>query len=562
MQAIVDGICEINDINSKLINDKFKKNAFKNKIDPEVSKHFASEINQSNYINYFLNSKNNGVLRSNYSRKSVYKKYFNFVEPQKVVLRRDSNHKPCHFHYVPLEQTIRTLLSDSSIQYQIKYPRKHEENLYIDFSDGNLNKTYNDEDTIKIIMYQDAFEVCNPLGSAKSKHKLLAVYYTLANLYSYNQSKIEPIQLVLLCNEKYVKYFGMEKVFAPVVAELKLLEINGISLNINNEMKNYKFRLVAVAGDNLGSHMLGGFTENFSSTEFLCRFCLFTKQNLQNGDLSKCNKRNIQNYNECVEQVSISNRLHIGGIKHNSVLNDLQHFHVSNPGLPSCIAHDLFEGIVQYDLQLIIKYIIKNNAITEIFLNVKLNSIKNDHNNNHSTVPHINIKNIKTGGQAAETRRLLQIIPLALINKIDYNDKVWKLLLMLRKAVELVCAPKLSISQTVLIDMYFNEYLNMRQECFPDISLRPKHHFITHYGEQTRQFGPLIRMWTLKFESKHSYFKNSVRHSSNFKNLTFSLSHRHQLLQAYLTSGLLFNDKVIANDAHEININIYNDKIK
>lgn len=55
----------------------------------------------------------------------------------------------------------------------------------------------------------------------------------------------------------------------------------------------------------------------------------------------------------------------------------------------------------------------------------------------------------------------------------------------------------------VLID----EYLLCRIQTFPDNSLKPKHLYISHYPELIIQFGPLIRLWTLRFESKHTYFK-------------------------------------------------------
>ena len=51
------------------------------------------------------------------------------------------------------------------------------------------------------------------------------------------------------------------------------------------------------------------------------------------------------------------------------------------------------------------------------------------------------------------------------------------------------------------------------------------------------QFEPLIRFWTLRFESKHAYFKDRVRKCKNYKNLTKTVSERHQLLQAYINTG-------------------------
>jgi len=45
------------------------------------------------------------------------------------------------------------------------------------------------------------------------------------------------------------------------------------------------------------------------------------------------------------------------GVKNDSELNKLDFYHVTK-GLPPCLAHDLFEGVVRYDLALLIKAMI------------------------------------------------------------------------------------------------------------------------------------------------------------------------------------------------------------
>uniref|UniRef100_A0A669BL90 Uncharacterized protein n=1 Tax=Oreochromis niloticus TaxID=8128 RepID=A0A669BL90_ORENI len=78
----------------------------------------------------------------------------------------------------------------------------------------------------------------------------------------------------------------------------------------------------------------------------------------------------------------------------------------------------------------------------------------------------------------------------------------------------------------------------LRHSRFPDKALKAKHHYLLHYAELILHFGPLIRLCTLRFESKHSYFKactSSVLH--NFVNLC--KTERHQLLQSYLSAFLL-----------------------
>lgn len=99
---------------------------------------------------------------------------------------------------------------------------------------------------------------------------------------------------------------------------------------------------------------------------------------------------------------------------------------------------------------------------------------------------------------------------------------------------------RLSESQIAYIKVLIEKYVEMRQELFPHVNLRPKH----YYADLTLQFAPLIHTWTMRHESKHSYFKGCIRSSKNLKNVTKSLAHRHQLFQAYQGCGSLFGPQV------------------
>ena len=61
------------------------------------------------------------------------------------------------------------------------------------------------------------------------------------------------------------------------------------------------------------------------------------------------------------------------------------------------------------------------------------------------------------------------------------------------------------------------------------------------FSKYYSRFGPLVRHWTMRFEAKHSYFKQLARSMGNFINLPYSLAFRHQEYQCYLnatTKGL------------------------
>lgn len=74
-------------------------------------------------------------------------------------------------------------------------------NGYSDIKDGNVVKLnpFFKEGVLQVILFQDAFEVCNPLGSSKGKFKMVGIYMTLGNLPPYMRSKTDNYKLVALC---------------------------------------------------------------------------------------------------------------------------------------------------------------------------------------------------------------------------------------------------------------------------------------------------------------------------------------------------------------------------
>lgn len=71
----------------------------------------------------------------------------------------------------------------------------------------------------------DDFEMCNPLGTTKKKHKPCAVYWVLANL---PHSSLSSIYLAVLCKSNDVKTYGYGKVLEPLLRDPRTLEELGV----------------------------------------------------------------------------------------------------------------------------------------------------------------------------------------------------------------------------------------------------------------------------------------------------------------------------------------------
>lgn len=215
-------------------------------------------------------------------------------------------------------------------------------------------------------------------------------------------------------------------------------------------------------------------------------------------------------------------------------------------------------------MALILEYIIKQQKwLTYNDINRRIAQFKYLGLDRNSQPCQINVNGEKLGGQAIQNWCLVRLLPMLVGDKIsDPENTVWQAFSQLRDIVELVCAPKISEAQIATLGFIIEEYLESPYTLFPQHRLRPKYHYMKHYPSLIVQFGPLIRSWTMRFESKHTYFKRCVRYLHNFKNICLTLSERHQLLQAYRCAGAYFPVAIDVNQAIPLYLETYNDELQ
>ena len=340
-----------------------------------VADHTIKKVIDTISSTFNCNLFSDGELRSDYSRNQLFERELPYVKPVSYQLSRnvtESRRNIC-FQYVPILQTLERLLSHEEVIAQVFSPITDICNDFTcvrGYKDGILFKTNklfsSTNHSLQLMLYQDAFEVVNPLGSAKTVHKLLAVYYVLGNLHPYNRSRVNSMQLVLLCEERHVNQTNMDVLVQPLLDDLHVLETEGVAIN---GCQNICGSVCAIIGDNLGSNWLGGYITNFSTGDYNCRYCVARKSDFSTNSRTSRPLRTVDMYNACVRSRENSNQTHVQGIKFSSPFNSLLYYHVCNPGLPPCIAHDLFEGVVSYDMMLFVKYFIQHGWFSENGLN-------------------------------------------------------------------------------------------------------------------------------------------------------------------------------------------------
>ena len=123
---------------------------------------------------------------------------------------------------------------------------------------------------------------------------------------------------------------------------------------------------------------------------------------------------------------------------------------------------------------------------------------------------------------------LIRLLPLMIGEKVDENDEVWKCYIKFVILVERLSASSFSDSDLIVLDLLTDEFFLSYLENFPDVNLKPNAHFLRHYSDMIRRFGPLVK--TLRFESKHQYFKSLSHLTENRKNICQSLAKQHQFM--------------------------------
>nr|XP_054930443.1 uncharacterized protein LOC126537830 isoform X1 [Dermacentor andersoni] len=540
VQIISEAIYDIQNANASAMASCLKEKLREKAVNSDDIDKLIDETFESDYV-LALHRAPDGVFRTEHSRSSFFKKEFLYVSPVEILLGKNKKNKNATFHYVPILSTLEAMLENEDVISPCDRILPETPGVLKDFTDGNMFQSiplYKEHpEALKLILFQDAFEVVNPIGSAKKKHKLLAVYLILGNLYPWKRYAAHSLKLCLLCNENDLAYFGQAKVFMPLLDDLKKLEAGHF---VTSRGMRLFGTVTAILGDNLGSHGIGGFVENFSSASHICRFCIAERADLFSPNaLSGISEiRTPANYNSALLALQANGSSIEKGVKFNSLFNQLKYFHVCAPGLPPCLAHDLFEGVVSFDISLYIKHfvtVLKWISLED--LNQRITCFHFKHDDLADRPCEVHFKKA-LGGHAVQNWNMLRFLPLFLLGSIQSTENdIWQQVLLLSEIVLLVTAHSITLPMVMRLQDLIEDYMTGRAHLFPYVAMKPKHHYLIHYPFLITQFGPLIKMWTMRCESKHSYFRKCARNCQNFRNLTHTLSERHQLYQAYKNTG-------------------------
>ena len=316
------------------------------------------------------------LLVAEADRVRYIKDNFSYVASQTEPLRDENGKIGAYYQYVPVPETLRVVLeSDDYISQKRSDPYFHEHGIIKDIRDGEVyrgSQFWNDNPEAEgLILFSDELEVVNPLGAAKTKHRLNMSYYTLVNMQPQLRTKVKSVQLVSIVPSRHWKKYGNFKCYERLLSDLKELEQEGLLIR-KPVRSTVKVGLCFVVGDNLGQHVLGEFNSNFSSG-YICRWCKITYKEACKESLC---------YNGCQPDFVVEDRTmedhdrsaqlaeegesdsDLYGIKGKCVFNELTAFHCVLQ-LPPCIGHDVLEGVLAKDIQFYLEYLFNKEKLID-----------------------------------------------------------------------------------------------------------------------------------------------------------------------------------------------------
>lgn len=435
-----------------------------------------------------------------------------FFKPSKILLgvlptrSKETNFvkislQEVYAYYLDIKKTLKRFLELPNVFVTIiEYQNKIENNSNILNNVVNsslwldIKKKYIDKIVVPCFLYFDDVEINNPLGSHAGCYKIGAVYFSIPIIPPSFASKLENIFLTLLFHSNDRKEFGNKATFNQMIADLKSLEETGLLLTINGQPIVVYVVPILILGDNLGVHSILGLCESFIAN-FFCRFCVSnnTETEIEHIEISS-KLRKVKDYEE-----HLNNNL---GVKEICIFNELENFHVYQN--TSCdLMHDVFEGILRYDLAEIILYFVSNKFFTLEFLNEKIKYF--NYAANENMPPPIKIEHLKKGYlimSASEMLCFSRNFVFMVGNVIPENNEVWLFYLNLLQLLDLVTSSVISIDDLEYLKNIISEHNLLYKDLFGK-SLKPKHHFLIHYPTIISKIGPPIYYSSIRFEGKH-----------------------------------------------------------
>jgi len=486
---------------------------------------------------------------SEWLRKKFYRENFGLIEPVEVVMAERLVAKHGHVfkrvsavgYIVPFLTAVKQLVEMPEVQKLLIENEHFVDGSMKDINDGLYCKGHPlfSRPCLRIMGYYDDIEVVNPIGVSTKKHKLSVFLWMLLNIPPKLRSQLSNIQLLAVAKVKDCKEFGLSQLLHDFVSSLQTLADNGIEVCIGGRTETLFGGLVAFVGDTPAANLIGGFKEGVGFARKICRTCEANKD--QTSILltdSNCILRDDAEHQRRCSLLESSLTAHakkywskVYGINKSSVLMPVSHFSVTQ-----CFLHDpmhvLFEGVTAMEMKLLLKYLVNCRQYFTIFtlagcLRELASELPSDCRPNPIDSGNLQSPDEKLKQTAHQTWWLSNMLPLAVGDYIASNDAKWINFLRVLQIQQLCMSPVADNGTVSSLRILVARHNSSFDELYPECHVTPKMHYLLHFPEQIRNFGPARNHWAMRFEAKHGFFKRKKMRCT--KNVPLSLASEHQM---------------------------------
>ncbi|CAD6227245.1 GSCOCG00011950001-RA-CDS [Cotesia congregata] len=198
--------------------------------------------------------------------------------------------------------------------------------------------------------------------------------------------------------------------------------------------------------------------------------------------------------------------------------------------------HDILEGVLEYDLGLILNYFIKeaklfsldnfNDRIESLYYGPdEIRNKPRDIKKNQITEKYLKVS-------AAEALCVIRNLGVLIGHFIPVDDLHWKLCIYLKVIIDIVTSPIIHDDLCDYLQRQISEYLRLLTSLFSNC-LKPKHHFLLHYSRVMKLMGPLWNLNTMRAESKNKEAKVDARTAVSRRNICKTIAIKQQLHLSY-----------------------------
>lgn len=401
---------------------------------------------------------------------------------------------------------------------------------------SDILTSYVGKTVIPIALYCDEFNADSVTSPHSADTKLNAFYYNFPTLPDFIAFNVRNIFIALLykskdLNMKEVDAHGLNPSLRALIEVLNPLAREGITVSIDGVKKQVYIVAPQFFGDNEAINSVYGFPRSFTAN-YACRICMIHQLMMQ-FSLEELQEliRNQENYYECVHGHNVDTKK---GVKYDCILNYLDHFWVWK-NISVDIMHDVFLGILKYDLIEILYYYlkVKKSFTLDAFNDKKFHFDYGTKSSGDKTADilenHITGEYPKIHMNAKEMWTLMEILPLILMELVtDFETcEIFKFVLVIVELIHLVTLKTYNDEDIAQMDRIIKKHHHMYLTLFE----RPNHvthlvfkfHVMLHYERFIRAQGPLRNSMTFKFESKHQQLKRYARECFSRVNLPWSL---------------------------------------